>query len=421
MKNNNNYFKDGNKNIELIDLVSALDYNLSQRERVDFLNNMLNSKESLDYFEDLFEQKQEDGNNTSKTKLVLSQNDLTYSETNTAKELERLANYLIYAPDGEKLTKKTRYNFYKDETEYKKRISSKVMFLDDAVNSGTFNNEAIDFLLRAAQPHAKSKKQALYKEDLKNPVLKEYEDSINILKEKMNKASDLKIEKMKLMKETTDPNVYAECKQIMKDTVRIERKYGSIIKSLKDDQLLAKVMLFGTIYFKQASPKTLTEINYDEIDFNNKVHIRELLRCGVRNNLNRDLDCIIADVDNIIKKVHLSSKEKKVLDLLRSDVRVEDIVNLLEEDTYKQYVNMLINKIIKKISKEYNMSYKDWYYLNMEKGEYYKCSVCKEQKLKHHFSSVKINSKLKCICCEKKAYELKKKKKLDKLKESSTK
>ena len=39
----------------------------------------------------------------------------------------------------------------------------------------------------------------------------------------------------------------------------------------------------------------------------------------------------------------------------------------------------------------YNMQYKDWYYLNMEKGEYYRCSSCKQQKLKHHFSSPKKN------------------------------
>lgn len=411
----NCYFKESN-NIELSDFIGTLDYNLSQQERVDYLNKMLNSKESIEYFEDLFEQRQENGNNLSKTKLVLSQDDPTYSETNTAKTLERLANYLIYAPDGEKLVKKTKYNFFKDEAEYKKRISSKVMFLDDAVTSGSFNNEAIDFLLRAAQPHAKSKKQTLHKDDLKNPILKEYENSINILKEKMNEASNLKIEKMKLMKETNDSQVYAECKQIMKDTVRIERKYGSIIKSLKDDQLLAKVMLFGTIYFKQAAPKTLPEINYDEIDFDNKVHIRELLRCGVRNNLQNDLDCIITDVNNIIKDIKLTPKEKKVLHLLRADARIEDIVNSLEEDTYKQYVNMVINKIIKKISKAYNLSYKDWYYLNVEKGEYYRCSSCKQQKLKHYFSSTKRNAKLRCTCCEQKAYEIKKQKKMDKLK-----
>ena len=141
----NCYFKESN-NIELSDFIGTLDYNLSQQERVDYLNKMLNSKESIEYFEDLFEQRQENGNNLSKTKLVLSQDDPTYSETNTAKTLERLANYLIYAPDGEKLVKKTKYNFFKDEAEYKKRISSKVMFLDDAVTSGSFNNEAIDFL-----------------------------------------------------------------------------------------------------------------------------------------------------------------------------------------------------------------------------------------------------------------------------------
>ena len=415
-----NYFKENNNNIELNDFIGTLDYNLNQQERVDYLNKMLSSKESIEYFEDLFEQKQENGNNLSKTKLVLSQDDITYSETNTAKTLERLANYLIYAPDGEKLVKKTKYNFFKDETEYKKRISSKLMFLDDAVTSGSFNNEAIDFLLRAAQPHAKSKKQTLRKDDLKNPILKEYEDSINILKEKMNEASNLKIEKMKLMKETNDPYVYAECKQIMKDTVRIERKYGSLIKSLRDDQLLAKVMLFGTIYFKQAAPKSLPEINYDKIDFNDKVHIRELLRCGIRNNLQNDLDCIITDTNNLIKNIKLTPKEKKVLNLLRADARIEDIVNSLDENTYKQYINMVINKIIKKISKEYNMQYKDWYYLNVEKGEYYRCSSCKQQKLKHHFSSPKKNVKLRCTSCEQKAYELKKQKKLDKLKNELT-
>ena len=66
------------------------------------------------------------------------------------------------------------------------------------------------------------------------------------------------------------------------------------------------------------------------------------------------------------------------------------------------------------------MQYKDWYYLNVEKGEYYRCSSCKQQKLKHHFSSPKNNVKLRCTSCEQKAYELKKQKKLDKLKNELT-
>ena len=97
--------------------------------------------------------------------------------------------------------------------------------------------------------------------------------------------------------------------------------------------------------------------------------------------------------------------------MLRSDARIEDIVKSFEEKTYKQYINQIINKIIKLISKEYNKSYNDWYYTNIEKGTYYKCNKCKEQKLKHHFNSNNFDkSKIKCIDCEKKDYQIKKSK-----------
>lgn len=400
------------------DFTSQLDYKLNQKERVDHLHKILNDERGLPkpYFEELFEQERIDGIDVSKVKLSLGQKDEIYTETNVAKQLELMANYILYAKDGESLTKKTKYNFFQSEEQFQKRVRNKRLFYNDITGGKREETEAIDFLLNLNNQYKKPKTQKIFKEDLKHPVLAEYQRAIDVLASEMKLASNAKAENMvKIKTIENDDEAYAECKRIMKEAVAVELKNGKIIKSLKDDQCLLKDMLFGTIYFKQTISREYTDVEYDALDFNNTVHIRELLRCGLRNNLSKNLDCITQDIDNIIKNIPLTDKEKKVLDMLRSDARVEDIVKAFPQKTYKQYINMTINKIIKSIIKEYNKSYNDWYYTNIEKGTYYRCTSCKEQKLEHHFNTANFNQqKLKCAACEKEAYQIKKAKKAKK-------
>ena len=95
------------------DFTSQLDYKLNQKERVEHLHKILNDERGLPkpYFEELFEQERIDGIDVSKVKLSPGQKDEIYTETNVAKQLELMANYILYAKDGESLTKKTKYNF----------------------------------------------------------------------------------------------------------------------------------------------------------------------------------------------------------------------------------------------------------------------------------------------------------------------
>ena len=413
MFSNNNFTGDIN-GVTMQDFLCQLDYKLKQKERVKHLHSILNDERGLPkpFFEELFVQKSEGGRDISRIKLQPGQADNIYSETLTAKQLESMANYILYAKDGESLTKRTKYNFFQSEEQFQKRVRNKRLFYNDIVGTDKDEDEAIDFLLSLNNQYKKPKTQKIYKEDLSHPVLAEYQRTIDILTKERQAASQRKVLNMQLIKELeSDSEEYKKCKEIIKEAVNIELTHGTIIKTLKDDQLLAKDMLFGTIYFKQTISRECAEIEYDSLDFNNPVHIREALRCGVRNNLSRNLDCITTDIDNLIKNIPLNDKEKKVLDMLRSDARIEDIVKSFEEKTYKQYINQIINKIIKLISKEYNKSYNDWYYTNVEKGTYYKCNKCKEQKLKHHFNSNNFDkSKIKCIDCEKKDYQIKKSK-----------
>lgn len=413
MFNNNNFTGDIN-GVTMQDFLCQLDYKLKQKERVKHLHSILNDERGLpkQFFEELFIQNSESGRDVSKIKLQLGQTDTIYSESLTAKQIESMANYILYAKDGESLTKRTKYNFYQSEEQFQKRVRNKRLFYSNIVGADKDEDEAIDFLLNLNNQYKKPKTQKIFKEDLSNPVLNEYQKTIDILTKEREEASKRKVLNMKLIKELeNDSEEYKKCKEIIKEAVGIELKHGTIIKTLKDDQLLAKDMLFGTIYFKQTIARECHEVEYESLDYNNPVHIREALRCGVRNNLSKNLDCITTDIDNLIKNIPLNDKEKKVLDMLRSDARIEDIVKSFGEKTYKQYINQVINKIIKLISKEYNKSYADWYYTNIEKGTYYKCNKCKEHKLKHHFNSTNFDkSKIKCIACEKKDYQIKKSK-----------
>ena len=408
----NNNFNGEINGVSMVDFTSSLDYKLNQKDRVKHLHKILNDERGLpkEFFEELFIQESDGGIDISKVKVQLGQKDALYSESNVAKSLEMMANYILYAKDGESLTKKTKYNFFKSEQQFEQRVRNKRLFYNDVISKKREEAEAIDFLLNLNNQYKKPKTQKIFKEDLKHPVLAEYQKAIDRLTVEMKAASELKAKAMIEIKDTEiNSEDYKHYKKILKDAVAVELTNGKIIKSLKDDQCLAKDMLFGTIYFKQTVSRELTESDYDLIDFNNTVHIRELLRCGLRNNLSRNLDCITVDIDNIIQKLTLTDKEKLVINMLRSDARLEDIVKKFGQKTYKQYINMTVNKIIKMIIKEYDKQYKDWYYTYVEKGTYIKCSSCKEQKLIHHFNTSKTNqNRVRCIECEKKAYQLKK-------------
>lgn len=401
----------------IYDFSRKLDYKIdSQKERIEYVDKLINTKREFNkplpntYFEELFIQeydeaidkdkcyfdeeldkyvtyedyvdkygreslhdgKRHTGKNVSHVKLCLNTSDGIYSETNIAKELEKMADYILYAPDGERINKTTEYNFYTEE-KFKERLN-KDMNLEGVLSDSRDNAERIDFLIRKGDNYKLEAKQKFQKGDLKDKDLKDVIVSYYELREKLSKLmSDIK-----------------SGKNIKKYKLKEIYMIGNQIKSLGKDLVDIKDQLKGTIYFKQPLIDS-TEIDYNQFDFFNKDMIRELLRISPRYDLQDDLACLTNDIQYLISKCNFSDVELDIIDMMKSNYDVSEIAR--ELDCKYQTVQSIINKIIKKIINKYEDIYEDWYYLNIVKGKYKRCSKCGEIKIanERHFSPDKRN------------------------------
>lgn len=389
------------------DFSRKLDYKIdSQKERIEYVDKLINTKREFNkplpdtYFEELFIQeydeaidkdkcyfdeeldkyvtyedyvdkygreslhdgKRHTGKNVSHVKLCLNTSDGIYSETNIARELEKIADYILYAPDGERINKTTEYNFYTEE-KFKERLN-KDMNLEGALSDSGDNAERIDFLIRKGDNYKLEAKQKFQKKDLKDKDLKDVIIPYYELREKLRDK--------------------ARVNKNMKEGYII----GNQINSLGKDLVDIKDQLKGTIYFKQPLIDS-TEIDYNQFDFFNEDMIRELLRIKPRHDFQDDLACLTYDIQRIIDKCNFSDVELDIIDMMRSNYDVSEIAR--ELDCKYQVVQSIINKMIKKTINKYEDTYEDWYYLNIAKGKYKKCSKCGEIKIanERHFSPKK--------------------------------
>ena len=96
-----------------------------------------------------------------------------------------------------------------------------------------------------------------------------------------------------------------------------------------------------------------------------------------------DVSVIIRDLNNTINECKFTYMQGNVLELLREDKTQEDIGNIL--NITQPVVNKHIQSIVNKIYNKNLEKYTDWYFMNIRKGEYIKCSQCNEIKLVSQF------------------------------------
>ena len=386
----------------IYDFTRNLDYNLKQKERIDYINNIIEEELGNKYFEELFTQtfhekidkdaavwvKEEKrymrwesfiswcekrninfikylsmkeevgsytGQNISHINLVLTEKDNIYSETNIAKELEKLADYILNAPDGERISKKTKYNFYTNEELFRKEVKEKK--IGDLSGDNNNEDEIIDFLIKKCKNFKKEIKQVITYDDLEDEslaCLQDYENAIFKLKDAISNL-----------------------KKINKDVIK-QRKLGSHIIKMKEDQILCKDFIKGTIYFKQPLPDS-NKIDWDKFDFSDKKHALALLSMSFKGNFSEDLYCLLYDMENLINSCNFTSSEKIIIMLLRKNITQQHMGEILKVS--QPTINYMINKIVNKIINAYRILYESWFYNNIEKSRVKKCNKCGISKL----------------------------------------
>lgn len=383
----------------ICDVTQNLDYGLqTAKERIEYLEDMMYTKEGypVEFFERLFDQDVKVESIKDKFKrvdLILTSSQDLSCDVYECKQIEKMADYLLFAPDQDRMDKQQTYKFY-DSKNFKKLCEKERLYEEISNNmscedDNLVSDEIIDIMgsvnpvcrkyhyseqrvmrskyidkekkfafLARWEGHLRDDKVKIYKKDFKDPelpLLSQWELDINNLKE--------------LKEETRDS--------------RQKRQIENMISELKNVQIVYKKYKKGIFEF--ISPLNgSTEIDYDEVDMFDKSHVLALLNMPERQISPEDeLSLVLYDFKQILDKVEIRDSDLDVVKMYRNGKTMEEIAK--RKKIAKQSVSMIMDKLANRIVSEYEEIYEDWYYLNKVKGEYKGCSRCGEIKLTSKF------------------------------------
>jgi hypothetical protein len=346
------YFQGKLNNKNVYDFIKQLDFNLKQKDRVELVKKILYTDKDKyidEYFQIYFDEKY--------NYKPLSDEYLS-ADNNVCNVLESMANYILFSSDAEKI-KKTQYNFY--TTEKLKRKFGKDLSVEELLERSykeVSDSDIINMIVDKKKNYKCLIKQVISKKDIDElkPV-RQYEDY----------KADLIFKKNEL--------------KLSGSNKKLQKKITITLEELKYDQLLCKDMLRKTIYFK-APLKDSTDIDYEQFDFSNSDHIKQLLLVG-NNNVITDLGCLVNDLNNLIDNSDFAMLDLKIIKMYRSGVKLKEIAEKFS--VTQQNISKFIRTVCNVISDTYDESYIDYFYREVAKGKYKKCSKCKEVKLVRMF------------------------------------
>lgn len=405
-----------------------LDYGLlTAQERIEYLNNMLYTKEGylIEFYEDLFDQdariasakkkpdviKDKDGNiieiKQDKNKYV----NLFPTSTQPLSEdiyecqyLEKLASYILEAHDQPRMDKQQEYNFY-DKKEFEELIRveedelrrrAKIKTIRERYSKGSIKkltyidkDGKMAYLKRMKENSKCDKKQKVYKRDYKDKDIKEY--IVPLEKQRQKLIGVIK---------SLDRS---------KGSYELRKFYRYMITNLKQHQEDYKTCKKGTIYFKRLLPES-RKIDYDEFYFDDIEQILSLLLLGKRPVMDSDLGCLTLDFANIVKLIKhdkrypkLSAKEDFVLTYIMADQNITQeemavfVSEKFQESCSQQEISRVYEQVAKKIIEGYWKQLKD-FLVPFRKDGVKKCSRCNEWKLVEDFSYDVTNERYKSQC-----------------------
>lgn len=371
---NNNHFY-GKINGKSIFDFFKFNYNLDTcEERIDFLNQVLEMYmvDGVEFYHEYFDEVYDQDRKYGKINIVIGKDKSQYTESNVATTLEKLADYILAV---DKKEEEIKYKIYTSE-ELFNRVCKEYSLINNVAKSNgglelmknNFSKEnninEVFPIFQLPKNYKKVKDLVIEKEDLeKYPTLKEYNDFYEQLKEESKRLWSTS--------------------NLTKEEVIRRGKIKKVMSEIKKDMLLVKKQLQKPIIWK--SPlKDNGKVDYDELDMFDRNVVKELLRVHKGNDLQDDLTCILEDLKNLLNRVELTDRQKIALKLWSNGVSETEIAN--ELNVKQNTVNGILNTVIGRIITQYEKEYTDWYYFNVCKGEYKKCSKCGEVKLTSEFN-----------------------------------
>lgn len=370
LDNNNNFYgKIGGKHIG-----NFLNFNYKLNtceDRIAFVNEVLEmyKVDGVEFYHEYFDEVYDQERKHSKIDLVIDKSKSTYTTSNIASSLELIANYILAVDD---VDDKVNYKIYTSE-ELFKRACQEFNVINDVAKAnggldmkyeeeGNKSVEAFPFF-QLPKNYKKVKDLKLEKEDLeKYPPMKDYYEFYNYLKEESKRLWGTK--------------------NLSKEEMVRRGKIKKLLPEIKKDMMDAKKQLQMPIIWK--SPlKDNGGADYDLLDMFDKEVVKELLRVHKGVDLQDDLSCILVDLENLINKIEFTDKQRKVLELWSNGLATGEISKKL--NVKPNTVASCLNGVVDLIVKQYEKEYEEWYYLNIRKGEYKKCSKCGKVKLVSQF------------------------------------
>ena len=366
---NNNHFY-GKINGKSIGSFLKFNYNLNTcEERIDFVNEVLEMYrvDGVEFYNEYFDEVYDQDRKFGKIDIVIGKDKSQYTESNIASALEMIANYILAVDEKDK---GINYKIYTSEELFNRACREYNVINSVAKANGGLDMNYGENILEAfpifqlPKNFKKVKDLKVEKKDLeKYPPMKDYTDFYEYLKEESKRLWNTK----GLSKE---------------DMVR-RSKIKKILPEIKKDIIEVKKQLQMPIIWK-APLKDNGGADYDELDMFDKNVVKVLLQVHKQVDLQDDLSCILVDLDNLINNIKFTERQYEVLELWRNGLTIENISKelLVKENT----VSITLDRAIDSIVKQYEKEYEEWYYLNIRKGTYKKCSKCGEVKLISQFS-----------------------------------
>ena len=386
LDNNNHFYgKIGGKSIN--DFLK-FDYNLkSCQERIDFVNEVLGMYEvdNVEFYDEYFDEVYDQDRKYGKINIVIGKDKSQYTESNIANALEIIANYILAVDEKEK---SINYKIYTSEELFNKACKEYKLINSVAKANGgieLMNNTGENIvegfpLYQLPKNFKKVKDLKIEKVDLeKYPPMKDYQNFYEYLKEESNRLWSTK--------------------GLSREELIRRGKIKKILPEIKKDMLEVKKQLQMPIIWK-APLKDSGEADYDMLDMFDKNVVKELLKVKKQVDLQDDLSCILVDLENLINKVEFTDRQKEVLNMWKNGVCIDDIAKDLK--VRQNTISKTLSRAVESIIKKYEEEYENWYYLNIRKGTYKKCSKCGEIKLISQFDkNGKKGFKSMCKKCRK--------------------
>ena len=365
--NNNFYGKIGGKSIR--DFL-RFDFKLNACEdRIKYINEVLGTYEveGIEFYHKYFDEVYNQDRKYGKIDLVLNTSKSTYSTSNIAQSLEKLADYILAVDEKDACV---NYKVYTSEELFNKACKEYNLINDVVKANGGLNmknnmgKEIEEFpIFQLPRNYKKVKDLNFEKEDLeKYPPMKDYYDFYEYLKSESNRLWNTK--------------------GLTKEDMIKRGEIKKLLPEIKKDMMEVKKQLQMPIIWK-APLKDSGEPDYDLLDMFDKDMIKELLRVHKQVDLQDDLSCILVDLDNLIERTVFTKKQREVIEMWRNGLSTNAIAEILE--LKPQSITEYLDRAIGVLIKQYERDYEDWYYLNIRKGTYKRCNKCNEVKLSSRF------------------------------------